>query len=103
MPQRFVVANESQEQVLRQMLGPARHSDIVRAWEHGGVEGAIKAAEQALDADGVIPWPVRNLPTHRLDLIAEMRKLAALLEAGEQEYDPETAAQIILKLYDQFV
>lgn len=101
MPQRFVVANEAEEQVLKGLLIPSRHSEIVRAWEHGGVEGAILFAQQQLEGSGLLGWPVRDLPTDLSGLLAEVQKLAALLEAGS--YDPVFAAKLAQKAYDLFV
>lgn len=103
MPQRFVVANEPQEQALLGVLAEERHSDIVRAWQYpGGVQEAVEAAEQDLmNRYGVLGWPVRALPTSLAGLMAEIRELAALLEAGN--YDAEFAAKLAQRAYELFV
>jgi hypothetical protein len=100
-PQRFVVSDELQEGVLKSLLAPSRHSEILRAWEYGGMEGAIKAAESQLLKLGAIPWEVREVPAGLPSLLAEIEELSALLEAGA--YDQSFAARLAQKGYDLFV
>jgi hypothetical protein len=101
MPQRFVVANESQEEVLKDLLAGHRHADIIRAWEHGGMDGAIEFAESRLANEGFLAWPVRDLPMDAAGLLAEIEELSTLLEAGD--YDPVFASRLAQKVFDLFV
>ena len=100
IPQRFVVADEPEEEVHKSFLAPSRHSEIVQAWKHGGLKPAIRLAEQQLIGLGMVPWPVQEVPAGLPGLLAEIQELSALLEAGS--YDQTFAARFAQKVYDLF-